>query len=277
MRIFCDTNIWYGIGNGSINLEEYDLPPLFATYVNIDELARTPNILYDLDNVRDAIRAAMVNAKYRTINDNPFIYMLKMENPDFNPNLQHDNAILEVTTTFAKGRYIKDEFIETFKDEWIEPRQKELQEIADVYNQLFDNIKAGIGNKKKEYRKLDAIPFIKDFIKDRIGDWTENHLGKRQTLSDEFDWNQVELYLYTWASLYVELSVSNMRFQANDAYDLSNLVYVGPEDKYWTKEKRWHNIIKDIAGLGDYLVEDKGENYFSKSEIKEEKTQRPIE
>lgn len=264
MKIFCDTNIWYGIGNGSINLNDYELPPLFATYVNIDELARTPNILCDLENVRNAIRAAMTNAKRRTINDNPYVYMLKMENPDFNPVLQHDDAILEITTTFAKGNSIKDEFIETFNEDWIEPRQKELQEIADVYNQLFDNINTAIGASKKEYRKLDAIPFIKDFIKDRIGDWTER-LGERKTLSDEFDWKQVDLYLNIWASWYVELSVSQMRFQPNDAYDISNLVYVGPEDKYWTKEKRWQNIINNIAGLGHYLVEYKDENYFPKN------------
>jgi hypothetical protein len=267
MKIFCDTNIWYGIGNGSINLDEYGLPPLYATYVNIDELARTPNILYDLENVRGAIRAAMINAKYRTINDNPFIYMLKMENPDFKPDLPHDNAILELTTTFAKGGSIKDGFVETFNKDWIEPRQKELQGIADVYNELFDNIRKGIGGgvRANEYRKLDAIPFIKGFVKDRIGDWTEHHLGERKTLSDQFDWKQVELYLNTWASWYVELSVSQMRFQPNDAYDLSNLVYVAPNDKYWTKEVRWQRIIKDIAGLGHYLVEYKDENYFPKN------------
>lgn len=263
MRIFCDTNIWYGIGNGGISLKEYDLPPLFATYINIDELARTPNILHNLEDVRGAIRAAMVNAIYRTINDNPYIYILKLETPDFNPNIQHDNHILELTTAFAEGRHIKDEFVKNFQ-EYIEQRKKELQKIADVYNQLFENIKTSIGKGKNEFRKLDGMPFIKDFINDRIGDWTEHHLDKRYTLSEKFDWEQVELYLNTFGSLFAELSVSQMRFQPNDLYDLLNLVYVRPSDKYWTKEKRWQIIIKDIANLGHYLVEYKNINYFKK-------------
>lgn len=267
MEIFCDTNIWYGIGNGNINLEEYDIPPLYATYINIDELARTPNILFNFENVRDAIRAAMVNAKYRTINHNPFIYMLKMEDPEFNPDIQYDKVILDITATLAEDKNISDEFIDNLKIKFIEPRQIELQEIADAYNQLFDNIKADIGNRKKEFRQLEVIPFIQDFIRSRIGDWTLNHLGEWKTLSDDFNWTQIELYLNTWASWYVELSVSNMKFQPNDAYDLSNLVYVGPGDKYWTKEKRWQNIINDIAGLGHYLVEYKDNNHFLKEEV----------
>lgn len=263
MKIFCDTNIWYGIGNGEINLEKDDLSILFATYINIDELAKTPNILKDLKSVRGAIRAAMKNAKYRTINYNPFVYMLKMENPNFNPELEHDKIILKITETLANDGYININFDHRFKNELIEPRQKQLQEMADSYNQLFDSMKAGIGYRKKEFRKLDAIPFIKEFIKNQIGDWTKTHLGEKLTLSDEFEWKQVELYLHTWASLYVELSLSHMRFQANDVYDLSNLVYVGPEDKYWTKEKRWQNIIEN-AGLGYYLVEYKNESHFQK-------------
>ena len=47
-----------------------------------------------------------------------------------------------------------------------------------------------------------------------------------------------------------------MKFQPNDFYDLSNLVYVQPGDKYWTKEKRWKRIISERANLDEYLVKD---------------------
>ncbi len=264
MKIVCDTNIWYGIGNGSISLNDYAFESIYATYVNVDELARTPNILFDLESVRNAIRSAMRVAKYRTIMDNPWIYLLKMDNPEFKVELEHDKAILELTTEFANDKIINKEHIKEFEENWIRPRQKELADIADVYNQLFDNIKEDIGNRKKEFRELEVIPFIKDFIRNRIGDWTEHHLGDRATLSNGFDWNQIELYVHTWALWYVELSVSNTRFQPNDAYDLSNLVYIQPNDKYWTKEKRWQRIIQDIAKLGNYLIEYKEINNFKK-------------
>lgn len=264
MKIICDTNIWYGVGNGSINLNDYTFESIYATYVNVDELARTPNILVDLESVRNAIRSAMTVAKYKTIMDNPWIYLIKMDNPEFKIELDHDKAILGLTTEFANNRIFKEEYIKEFEETWINPRQKELADIADAYNHLFDNIKADIGNRKKEFRKLEVIPFIMDFIKNRIGDWTESHLGKRTTLSDSFDWGQIELYVNVWALWYVELCVSNTRFQPNDAYDLSNLVYVQPDDKYWTKEKRWQRIIHDIAGLGNYLVEYKDINNYKK-------------
>lgn len=73
------------------------------------------------------------------------------------------------------------------------------------------------------------------------------------------------MYEQTWASLYVELCVSKMKIQANDLYDLSNLVYVSPGDKYWTKEKRWQRIIQDtVLGQGKYLVEYMDHNFHIK-------------
>jgi len=44
-----------------------------------------------------------------------------------------------------------------------------------------------------------------------------------------------------------------MKVQANDWYDFAILAYVQPGDKYWTREKRWINLIND-AGCGHYLI-----------------------
>ncbi len=56
MKIICDTNIWYGIGNGSINLNNYAFESIHATYVNVDEICighkerRWQRIIQDIAN-----------------------------------------------------------------------------------------------------------------------------------------------------------------------------------------------------------------------------------
>lgn len=255
MKVIFDTMIWYGLGNGSITLSETILP-IYVTYINIDELARTPNLLTNITEVRNAIKSAMTLARDKII-DNPYIYLLKMDNPSFKANIEHDKNILKITKELANGATLTNEYIEECKNDWILPRKRELEEIAEEYNQLFDNIKTHIeGNiTKTEVRKSDITPFIKEFIRNEIANWTEEHLNQKITLSDNFDWSKVEFYVNVWASWYVELILSKMKVQPHDFYDISNLVYVQPNDKYWTKETRWVNIIKNIAKQGHYLMQ----------------------
>lgn len=56
-RIVCDTNIWYGIGNGSIEPESFYGQRLVCTNVTLRELASTPNLYKHQDDVRKAVRA----------------------------------------------------------------------------------------------------------------------------------------------------------------------------------------------------------------------------
>lgn len=252
MKTICDTNVWYGVGNRTIDLSSKNIPKPYVTNLNIDEFARTPNILDDSEAVRDAIRSAM---NYKVIIENPYVYLLKLDNQDIGKALAHDKYILEGTEAFAHDRVIKKEFREEIRKEWIEPRQKELKEIADLFNERFGTIRSGLKEGKKEFRKLDHLPFVKDWTNYLVRNWTYTHLGNEMSLSDSFDWKQVDLFVRTCTAFYVELSVSNQKYQPNDSYDLHNLIYVSPGDKYWTKEKRWLRIIKDLAKQGDYLVE----------------------
>ena len=59
-RLICDTNIWYDIAqNGnSIKNRKYQIA---ATYINIDELSITPNLLTDFELVQKSIIAIFKN------------------------------------------------------------------------------------------------------------------------------------------------------------------------------------------------------------------------
>lgn len=136
---------------------------------------------------------------------------------------------------------------------WIEERKNTLAEIASMYNSLFDGIRSEAKLEKKRFRNLEIISFIKDFINQQIVNWTSHHLGKSIELSSSFDWESIELFVNTFATFYQELSLSGMKYQPNDVGDLHNLVYVRPNDKYWTKETRWLKIIRKLDHMEHYL------------------------
>ena len=46
-----------------------------------------------------------------------------------------------------------------------------------------------------------------------------------------------------------------MKMVPNDWYDLTLLAYVEPGDKYWTKEGKWNQLIRE-AGCAAYLFEE---------------------
>lgn len=158
MKLICDTNIWYGIGNGSIVVEEYDFPQMHSTYLNIDELARTPNILYNLGSVREAIRAAMRNTKNRVIIENPWIYLLKIDNPAFDIPLGYSRDIREVTTVLAKDILIKDEWIDWVKNEWILPDKPNCKKLPIYIMNYLITLKRILKVIKKS-SGLEVIPY----------------------------------------------------------------------------------------------------------------------
>lgn len=64
---------------------------------------------------------------------------------------------------------------------------------------------------------------------------------------------QIELFLTTFLQFSRNSEIAKWIVQPNDAYDLYNLIYVRPGDKYFTMEKRWKNLITE-AGLCNYLL-----------------------
>jgi hypothetical protein len=63
----------------------------------------------------------------------------------------------------------------------------------------------------------------------------------------------IEFFLTAFLQFSRNLEIAKWVVQPNDLYDLYNLIYVKPGMKYFTREKRWINLIAE-AGVGHYLL-----------------------
>jgi hypothetical protein len=79
-------------------------------------------------------------------------------------------------------------------------------------------------------------------------------LGADVLISDEFI-SQFELYNHVNNRFIEAIIAEKYIVQENDFEDLDNLLYVQPNDLYWTKEKRWKILIKG-SNMGKYLFEE---------------------
>ena len=91
MKIICDTNIWYDIGNGVIPYSEISDLYLVATDLSITELMTTQKLLSDHKIVIRAIDA-MLNLSAEIYKLNPIDYILLTGNEQYNPIFSKTDA-----------------------------------------------------------------------------------------------------------------------------------------------------------------------------------------
>jgi len=246
MKVICDTHIWYYLGDGSISSDSIDNEnKLVATFVNIDELARTHNHLTDFEKVRAAIQALFKNQS-QVIYEQPLGYLKKLADPDFEYDImQKHGDILKFTEAIANGDNIDNSKKDDF-EKFSKGRVEDLQKVADSWNEEALKIKTKIKD-KKSHRNFDTKKLVREFISLMVA-LSTNKIG----LPENFDWAEIELFENTLKHFFIELEISQMKIQANDWYDLFQLIYVQPGAKIWLQEKRWITLIKK-AGMGKYL------------------------
>jgi hypothetical protein len=245
-KTICDTMIWYYFGNGKLDENVYADDILTVTFINVHEVATSFNLIRVMDDVRSAIRKMMTLSK-ETKFDPPLIHLAKLANPEMEYDTLKDNSsIFEATRLIAKGHDIEDSKIAEFES-WLNEREKPLEEFSRFTNDKLIEIRARIRN-KKEHSKEDATNGNRQLI----STFVEITTNGRYNLNN-LDWSQVELFDNVLHTFYKELELSgNMTFQPNDLFDLLMLVYVQPEDFYFTMEKRWITRIKN-ARMEKYL------------------------
>lgn len=251
MKIICDTNIWYELGNKPPSEETMDNKQLIGTYLSIDEFSKTYNLVNHFEHTQRAIQAMM---EYSSLvqYEPPFIYLKRLDDPrtEFNP-LQEIKKILDFTANIANGHEIdpsqKDNYIEYCKK-----REQYFQEACDLFNEEANNIKEQIKaqNKNKDkHRKENSIPLNRNFISFLVSEETDT-----SELSNNFDWSQIELFENVLKLFFNDMELGAIKLQPNDWYDLFFLTYVQPGSKIWTKENRWIKYIQR-AGMDNYLYE----------------------
>lgn len=261
-EIICDTNIWYGLGNGSINKPKN--VKLIATWNNIIEIGFSHQKIKKLINVDEVKKAAKAILEHsdEIIENDPFTYSANKLAPE-----------LKIQTKSLK--FILNEISENGP-----PDDISYYENIETYNnfmQMKEMFAKELNERKPEIRKrIYSSKIFKKSFKD--GDNTQlneqaysvlldvdSYLGKdhnkRILIDDENDLKETlnniklnfELYVYTKQEFLKKwILTKEMKIEDNDFYDLLNLLYVEKGQYYWTKENRWISALNE-ANMEKYL------------------------
>lgn len=263
-QAICDTNIWYGIGSGTI------IPPknieLIATWANVIELAYSHpknKIDFSLTQWKEAA-SAILNHSNTIIELDPFEFATKLVFPTYTKFLERDlrsilKVISEKTNPLADSVYIAnqkyfDSFMAT-KDEFV----TKMLEVKDGVRKEFVNdekFKETFKKNQKDYHRIRATDILFDinsYLNQKNGeiefDDEEDIEKSLKSIESNFDF-----YISVKQRFLHNLSlIKSMTVEPNDFIDLTSLMYVDSETYYWTLENRWLNIIRE-SGRGTKLL-----------------------
>lgn len=246
--IICDTNIFYGIGDGSIDLSKINSKSkLGVSQINLQELTITYTILNNEALVRNAIRSSF---RYHQIErfEPPLIYLKQLSDKSYYYDTKREQSqFLEFTSKIANGYSIdkdkKVKFTSVCKQ-----REDDLKTAAAFFNNEAAKIKPKIKDKKR-HRLEDPTKLNRSLINLFV-----TSITKDKGISTSFKWEKIELFENALREFLFELETGAKKVTPNDWNDLFQLIYVQPGEKYWTKEKYWIQLIKK-AGMQKYLYE----------------------
>jgi hypothetical protein len=256
-QVICDTNIWYNIANGSISEKQLDGVQLYSTSVNIREIASTPNLINNIELVARVARA-MHKHSHKVITSNPMEFFISLFYWDYEPNTETEmrlfyegfNSLMNIDLNTIPLQNIIDS-----RDQIIEIETSGDKLAIKINTDLIkirQEIKHQIG--KKEYRKKDFTLKWKKFFAKLVLNYSKEYCDKTYELDlNSNQWNHIEFFLTTWEQYFKNnLEIGNWKFDKNDWEDLFNLIYVLPNRKYWTLEKKWNRIFEENKILKNY-------------------------
>ena len=109
-------------------------------------------------------------------------------------------------------------------------------------------VKSGQTTKEKVWN-LDTMDNTKGLLNSLVYTITQ----RSYKLGKNFPWEKVDLFINVFDEFCKDHEMTNRKVKPNDFYDLFNLAYVQPGDKYWTKEKYWNRLI-ERRGYSHYLL-----------------------
>jgi hypothetical protein len=249
MDVICDTNVWYGIGKGTIDNSKLSADvKLIATYNNIDEFARTKNLIRIPNDTRNAIQSMFKFSSKHAIYQPPLIHLKQLSEPSYSYDIREKlGNMLNFTAQIANGHAIASDQTEEYSS-FCDQRKNDLKSVADLFNKQAQQIKPNIKD-LKAHRKEDSILLNRELI----SLFVSKAAGKGLDIT--FNWTSIELFENVLKVFFNALETGEFVAQPNDWYDLFILLYVQPGMKFWTKEKKWIRFIKE-AGMESYLFDD---------------------
>ena len=245
MKLILDTNIWYLLPNNPNLIDENDKDKVYATFLNYFELLKTRSVVSNSENHRKII---IEMDKFKKLFTSPFVHMAKLHSFYHYNDLLALQDYLDFLVAFKSGDYIDPQKINDFHLH-IDSVNQDFADLAKLFNTEAAKIKERIKNNKK-HLDSDSSNSTNLYILDLIHRATGRNL-------DKFEFQKIELFSKTLNLFFKKLEVGNFSATTNDIIDFFMLSYVQPGDLYFTKEKKWMNLIKE-AGCENYLYKNCG-------------------
>jgi hypothetical protein len=242
-RIICDTMIWYNLSKNKLQVPDPKQYKLVCTYLSLMELAFTPNSFNNLDEIQETIKC-IIELKPELIMHDPTSYAKAIIDPDFNYEYEKEEDIvtgfLKVLLNHPKEGLLKNEFKVQLAN--ISSTRKEKgSEWADFLNDCYKGSKEISYILKKYSTDADDRKKIRKWFVLQL-----NQTSKINYSLEQIRWEHFEFYEKVGARYMRNMYLTKMKADRNDENDLKNMFYVQPTDKYWTLEKRWLQMVKEI-------------------------------
>lgn len=258
IKIICDTNIWYDLGNGVsfINtIEDYNL---CCTFLNLYELIHTDMLKINFNKVQKACNA-IFNFASCFILEPPYLHLKNLLYP-YHLEYSKTNFIEAIRTLINLERLDNDMFTELgnyleIKDDTL--NKFFVKHITDEINKTHDFFNLDIVNRaqyKKDIKTFENRKKKINNIRKQIITELNNvyPLIDNNSFNDSF-WENINVYINARMHYFQKLKLyPNMNPEKNDAVDMLNLIYVNENCLYWTKDNRWKTILSETK-LGQYL------------------------
>lgn len=257
--LVCDTNIWYGIADGTINPETLKDYYLIGTAVSIYEMASTPMILSNFELVKGGIKA-LLDYHHRILKGNFYDHLICQFDNKYIPDYSTTEEILQEMLRIPEMNFpsIPQSNIVNTKER-ISRMQIDKEKLIAELNSKFAIEKRAIDDpkKKRKYKKTDFTHSNKRHIIALANDYLNRTSRYVPNITiDHSGWKNLEFFLQTWNKFFLMLDTqSDMKLSKNDLPDLFNLVYVQPGQKYVTRDSKWIGIFKQDPLLSNYYVE----------------------
>lgn len=241
--------IWYYLSMAKLTLPDPSKYALVCTHSTITELAFTPNIFGKLDIVQEAVNQ-ILNSASDILMAPPLDYARMIIDNSYNQEFKVEDdlvfAFLRVVMNHPSDGLIDNESKEqlTFI---VNERNKNFVAWASYLNELNEPMK-NMSSQLKRYHSQEELKL--DLRKLFMLELNDSH--NTNYTAEEISWDSFEFYENIHSQYYRNLRFSKMKADSNDKYDLENMIYVQPNDLYWTKEKRWLRMAKE-SNLENYL------------------------
>lgn len=247
--------IWYSLNDELV--EKYALSgKLVCTHSTLIELSSSYKIIRSPTEVKKAIRAIEDFGIIRTY-ENPFSFGLANFLPFYKPDSGASQRMWDNLKAFSKSKCLfPQERVEDMKSR-LDGYNKNFLKSIGLINEKVISIKLNNKGKKHELDSIDYIKSSRRYLSQFLIQYYQEHINLQEPTGISLvssNWENFDLIINVFALFFRDLNiVTNQKIRDNDWLDILNMIYVGPNDLYWTEERKWKRYMNSNKKISKYL------------------------